>query len=612
MKRIITTTAMLLMVTTALLADKLTMEAHALQAALQIQKAKIKSGGAFVTIGDDSNCDLRTGSIRIQVAIALGATEIRLASSTYNENLVIDDTQITIKGGYDNCTDAENNTRNNTRQTITGVAGAGMPTILITGNTQRNEVNLEYLSIQGGEQGSFSNGGGIATVAADLSLNITDSDLFGNSANAGGGLNVLDGNTDVVITDSAISFNTARTGGGIYCSGTDASILITETQARLSIVRSNRATDTFGNGDGGGALIENGCALSSFIGGPINSGSQGFFNNSATDHGGGIAVKSGASLYMNGSLFCPFFFCIGNNNTAASIVANVADSDENQTGSGGGIYVEGINSEATLINAFINFNNARLGGGIYASDQSKVTIETAYSSGTCWRPGYCSQITSNSSIGGAGIFAGSGADINISNTYFQLNKSNSGSAMSLFTSGAVTTKAVIEGSLIVNNGDTNSIATFFNVGAELSIRYSTIADNQVINNESNIYSEGDLTLVSSIIHNTDGSKVYLSGPGGTVGQYCLMVNETNTLPADINTVLNDPQFINREDGDFHLTSKSPAIDFCDTLVFGPRFNDSDNDPRIFNDPTVLNRIGSIDLGYDETYENDIIFRDGLE
>jgi len=174
----------------------------------------------------------------------------------------------------------------------------------------------------------------------------------------------------------------------------------------------------------------------------------------------------------------------------------------------------------------------------------------------------------------------------------------------------------VEGSLIVNNGDDGNDGwgdtdTIRINGGEVKLDFNTIADNDLNDSAANINNTGDLDLFSSIVHNDDGLNVYRGS--GTLSQDCLMVNETDSLPASTQTFLDDPEFIDRAGGNFHLNvSTSPAIDLCDTLFTSPDFNDSDNEARGFDDPIATNNLGPYDIGYDETYENDIIFTNGFE
>jgi hypothetical protein len=63
-------------------------------------------------------------------------------------------------------------------------------------------------------------------------------------------------------------------------------------------------------------------------------------------------------------------------------------------------------------------------------------------------------------------------------------------------------------------------------------------------------------------------------------------------------------------GDYHLTLASPAVDYCDTVVFTPMENDIDGDDRGRDIVEVPNNLGPFDLGADEF--TDIMFASGFE
>jgi len=643
MKKIFLTTAIITAAVPCALAGKLTMEEHTQQAMLQIQKANDNSqlgGLTIVTVGNDVQCDFRLGGTRIQDAIDSGVAEIRIADDTYNESLVIDDISIRLIGGYDTCTDAQNDVTNGNQVLING-ATASTPVITVSGNTQRNEVLIRRLSLQGGDGVGFTPGGGISTLNADLALTIDDSILANNHSFLGGGLAVFSGNTDVTLSSTLLWSNTADEGGGIYCSGTETSVFISDDDDAGSGIVLNTAT----NGDGGGVLVDVGCTFTSYSGRPENASFgdvRGIGSNEATGHGGGIAATGGSSVFLNGGLgdsFSPFlcFNCIGNNISPVNVNGNTADSDGDEIGFGGGIYAADAGTQVTLLNTRIHNNDAQSGGGIAVENEASLDMRSEYDSflffspPTCWSPGSCSQLFANETatsgfpVRGGGLYATGGADVNIGTTLISGNRADFGTAMYILSApgDAVVTNLDMEGSLIVNNGDdgaddfTDESTIRINDGFA-KLDFNTIADNDLGAGGANIYSTGvinpnNLELFSSIIHNTDGTDVYTGSAFEIADVDCLIVNEIDSLPVESTTILDDPEFIDRANGDYRLNAAtSPAIDFCDDAFTTPDFRDSDNEVRGFSDPIATEFIGSYDLGYDETYENDLIFANGFE
>ena len=603
--------------------NKLSVEEHANQAMVQMQESQIKfsRGSTIVTVGNDVTCDFRLGDTRIQDAIDSGADIVRIASDSYIENLVISDVSIEIEGGYDTCTDAINDVSNGSRQLISG-SGNDAPTILITGSTQRNTVNLSSLDLRFGEGVGFSPGGGISTVVADLALTLDQISMINNTSNVGGGLAIFEGDTDTVLIDPNIFNNTAEEGGGIYCEGSGASVLVFDSGSNANGIFSNTAN----NGDGGAVLVTSGCNFSTLSGKEVGAFDfRGIFANMAIGNGGGIAARNGATVNLFGGIACAIF-CIGNNDNPVNVNGNTADSDNDGDGFGGGVYATGTNTTVNVTNAYITANSAQSGGGITVENEATLTMQSLYSFGNCWNPGSCNQLKENETATeggtvrrGGGLYATTGADINISNTLIKDNRADFGTAIYVISAVAdpVVTNLDMEGSLVVNNGDNGAdgwddIDAIRIIRADAKLDFNTIADNDLGGATSTIIENtGDLSLYSSIIHNTDATSVY--DGSGTLDQDCLMVHETASLPASAQTFLDDPEFIDRVNGNYHLDpTTSPAIDFCDTFFTSPDFNDSDNEPRGFDDPLATDNLGPYDVGFDETYANDIIFDNGFE
>ena len=629
MKKLILTAALFVAATQAS-AKGMTAEEHSEYIYLQQAEMDQKLGGGFVTVGDQGNCDYQQGTSRIQDAIDFGATEIRISSSTYTENLTIDDESIELIGGFSTCTDAENNNSNNARQIING-SGNSAAVISITGNSQRNSVTLKNLELKAGDGTSsgFLTGGGVATLNADLYLTLDNVWLVQNVGLLGGGISVISGNTDIVLNDTLLANNNAQQGGGIYCSSGDASILVNQGDAWTGGFFNNSAT----NGDGGGALITSGCTFTSYSGGK-GAGFRGFRSNKASRHGGAIALLTNGTANLYGNQFCIFFLpplspvCYGDRANPVNLNVNTADTSGDNLGFGGGIYASGADATLSIVNALITNNAAQSGGGISIEDEASLTMGAALRS--CWSPGSCSQVTYNKThketfpVRGGGIYATTGATANISNTLFSDNRADYGTAIYAATDNdvdAIQTTLDIEGALIVNNGDDGAdewsdIDTIRNNLSKIKIDFSTIADNDILDTSANINNTGDIEIFSSIIHNDDGTLVYRGTDYGTntIPFECLILNEIDSLPVEPELILDDPNFVDRANGDYHINSvTSPAVDFCGTFNSSvPDYNDSDNDERGFDDNFTNNFRGPYDIGYDETYDNDLIFKNGFE
>jgi len=199
-------------------------------------------------------------------------------------------------------------------------------------------------------------GGGIRSGGLG-SLTLLRSSVDGNSTSGDGG--GLYARGTVVIERSTVNGNSAGgTGGGLYVGGVAG-----ETTTVLeSTVAANNA-----GGQGGGFVVIGSLALrrslvgnnTAAIGGGIRLLGQGlevegstFVLNRASGSGGALSLSIGSSVPAG----------IFN----STIALNVADSDGNGVGQGGGLYVDGLGSPAALHGALLA-NNLR-GSAAAAND----------------------------------------------------------------------------------------------------------------------------------------------------------------------------------------------------------------------------------------------------
>ncbi len=572
------------------------------------------AGSVVVTVGSGTSCDFRTGATKIQNALDSGADVIRIVSETYDENLEIDDFSVSLIGGYANCDDAENDVNNGSQAIIDG--GNNTSVLYITGDNQNHLININNIRFTNGRGGDFPSGGGISVQNADLELNLNNVLLDNNDGGSGGGLHISNGSTSVNAIDVLVINNTAGQGGGIYCSGNQNSILMSNTGEVAGVVLND--ADSL---DGGGALLVNGCGMTSYMGSTGGLlGFRGFAGNNANENGGGIAVKSGSRLTLLGDQFClPFFpfSCVGNNEFAVEILNNNADSDDNNSGNGGGIYATGAGTVVDALTIDINGNQAYHGGGVAVEDGA--VFNTSYSTADCWSPGSCNQIRNNSAERfGGGVYTEENDVVNISVSHLQGNRANLGTAIYIFNDAIMN----ISSSIITGNGDQG--ADGFNdiyairineptgTTAELNIQSTTIADNN-LESASIGNNQGRVTLLSTIIHDPASGDAFESVNPVLEVSSCVMAHEIMTVPTGFDVIEDDPEFVDRLNGDFHLNAMtSPAIDICSINLADPALTDIELETRGWDDPNASNINGPYDIGADESYGGDVIFADGFE
>ncbi len=635
MKKILISGCSMLMLTSAAytntetLNDKeidLIMEQAAFSGLLEDKQTSTKAGSNFVTVGSNSNCDYRIGNTKIQDAIDDDNTEIRIAHGTYEENLFINSKNVKLLGGYTDCT-AANNDDYSVTSTFTKIipaTGSGLPVIRVTGDSARHNLTLRNLSIENGESTSTNySGGGVAFYNADYAVNIQKANIQNNNGKWGGGVGIRGGKTNISLIGSMILGNDAEVGGGLYCLGSNSSLVMDNSSyfmfgfyEPMIVIGNNAVTN------GGGAYITQGCQLTSYVGGSLLDG--GFYVNKANRHGGGIYASGGANISLIGERRCsnvgPITFCSGNNTHPNTFYDNTADNNVDNDGNGGAVYATGNSTKVTATNVNFIFNQAYNGGAVYVTNGAE--FETyAVNPQNCWDNGRCNQFTSNRASDnnghGGAFYANDGGKLSVLTSHIERNRADFGSAF--YINGA-DSELNLEGSYVVNNGEPSgaNYSNFYPVrvytGATAQIDFNTIADNNVPTNSASVgNSEGILNLFANIIHEQSSAVALHSVSPVSTNQDCNIVNAFGDMFSAISNIEDDPRFVDRGNNDYHIDAKfSPAVDYC--LGSQAHFDnkDTDGDRRGWNDYTVSNIYGTFDAGADETYDNDIIFKDGLE
>jgi len=582
------------------------------------QNSQSNHGVIYATVGPDANCDFKTapnGTQTIQDAIdVIVFDEIRLTNNTtFNENIIISNQSLVLKGGYDSCDKAEVDDVSNTTTTISGVANANSPVIRVFAPSDRRNIQLKNLSLSNGS-GSISPGGGIGTYGANANIEIINTNIFFNTSTAGGGLFISGGNTAVSLIDSGISFNTASYAGGIFCTGEDTSITMSG-KSGISQNTANGSGPTSLAGKGGGLFLKDSCRFTNYSGSASGLGIVGIQGNSATAEGGGIFAIDGAELLLYGHKQTGSCSngCLGDNKNPVNLNSNQANSDGIGTEGGGGAFLSGLGTHLQIYagyiaDNYIGINNASNGngGGIYIESNAQ------FSSGRllydCWDRDRCNYFKGNkagrNSENGGAIY-NSGGTINIFNSYFEDNRATSGTAIASNSSGVNN----IEGSIFNHNGDLTD-NTFIDgqviiaqSNASYNMKFNTFADNNVLGNIILLGNDaGHFSIQASLFHDV----VPVINDTNTQRTFnCIMAHETSSFNG-INSMVADPLFLDRNNRNYHLSKNSPAIDFCNQIS---SLVDIDMDPRGFDLPNT-NFIGAYDLGADEV--GDLIYKSGYE
>jgi len=597
-------------------------------------------GGITASVGGNSVCDFVYGPNILQTIIDSGFySEIRLATNTiYNESLSINDVDITIRGGFSSCTNANNNIQNDSLFTeINGIPADNAPVIFIVGNTNSNIVTLENLELKNGNGNGFTPGGGLL-VSADVNVSLNRVNINNNVSSAGGGIYILGSNSDIIATDTIIKNNDANYAGGVFCSGQNASLTMYGSSG-VSLNTANGNTDVARKGRGGGLYLTDGCSFLSYAqktNGIISIG--GIIANQAIN-GGGIYAEDGSIATLFGHEICFDIlgneFCFGSNEEPFGFGSNVAQEE------GGGAFITGNNTQLNIYAGYVHLNRAEhglisqninedrggtliyLGGGaINASDGA--TLTTGRLSKDCWDTDKCNYFFGNTAkYSSGGAILNNGANVEISSSLFEENRADFGTVLLTQFSDSNTK---IESSIFNHNGNNGTdgfldrSVFFANSNSKIDIIYSTIADNNATNSVITIISNivSGVRVLSSIIDDVNTGPIIDSDNSNTSFFDCVIVHENTSLGTSISVSIDNPKFKDRSNRNYHLKatstqilSPSPAIDYC-----GKRANvdhkDFDFENHGFDDATIGNNLGLYDIGADETYENDIIFINGYE
>ncbi len=609
--------------------------------------------GTMVTVGTDAACDFTPVSLQ---TAARNNDETRITNQVIYNSLNFTNSSAHIIGGFNNCTDAENNVLSDTKTTITGNNSSTTISIMTTaaGGNLPQTVILENLNIIDGATSMTLLGAGI-NVFGNESVQIIDSIIQDNNAPSFGGGIYIDGNdetpTHLTIQNSIIRNNTSDgSGGGVYISENsevtiDSSLIelneatngagigLNNNSSELTIndsqITQNTASNLGGginclnenkitvNGNstinanqasfGGGLAITGGCTAISFSGDtrPLNAIDYGIYNNTATTFGGGIFINNGGRVDL-----------IGNANHYANLTGNEATLNNSK---GGGIYLSGEGTYARFINARVSKNSAVRGAGISVNQSAKIQIRR--SSGGCFGNQICSLISENSAFSAAAINLESCGSADIYQS--QISNNQADSAIVLAVSGNFTDQChtTLEGNLIFANSRLNNQPTSMislSRKARLDFSFNTLTDNNASTIFSMVSSEPEtqqeLNINGSIIWNAPATPISPIGAHNYSGN-CFNIHDDSNLPAGFGNILRteDPVFSDPANKDYSTTLFSPYADYCDTTLYEPRFHDIIGTVRghAFVPPVL----GTYDMGafeYDDVNINNVIFDDGFE
>ena len=447
-------------------------------------------------------------------------------------------------------------------------------------------------------------GGRLLKASGSMLLTIEDARVASGKADDGANVHLSDGASLLALAGAEIVDGQADThGGGVYCIGTGT----------VALVQGSRVAHNTAGGAGGGIHADV-CFVNVLSGGPVPGGMgefYGVFSNSAFA-GGGIYISNEGDLIVAGT-----------STTEATVRGNQATF-------GGGIFASSDNTQVTIENSTIAFNEvSQRGGGLYVTAGATLTMDRTAEN--CSRGQECSFLWGNNSVsfgngnhGGAiGVTAGGRAEIR--QTYFLGNRArHEGRAAYVEGAGSF---LLLEGVTMYKN-DPRSVQILTRDGGHARLAFLSVWGGTqpgfpayFLAGESN----STIELYSSIIIEGNGDppaggpadQIFApAGNGVTYLTDCLMVHEVNSVPnpngSNLLFPLPDLVWADPSSGSPRLAPNSPAIDYCDSSFYEPVDRDVDNEVR-GNDLPEANNLGPFDLGSDEHYvASNLPFMDGFE
>ncbi len=560
-------------------------------------------GGEIITVGSDSACDHKSITAAISNAPTAGLIEVRVAKNVVLTSLqVIDDRDVIIRGGFDNCADTTASGR-------TVLNGSDFSGPIFVANSHEIEgstvsLQLEDLEITGGR--SNTDGGVIGLVGA-WRLFLKNVRMYDNESNFNGGAIAIENSSNLDVHDPAIFIdnnsvltnNTADNGGAIACDG-GGSI-----EAKNMQISLNNA-----NANGGGVYLTNDCLFLL-----QNSGAlQGVFLNEAQGFGGGIFAT-------NNSLILLF-------SQASSEAVGSAAVYSNTAANGGGI---GLTSGAQLIarNALINDNTASSTGGAIRSTGGHILIERTLPGAHCHQEIRCSQISGNQANGisagfsGGGAIATFGGTLEVKGTYLENNHAFYGSAIRarfIDLGPSLERNVKLIGNVVAKNKGAPQVVYLDETSADIA--FSTFVDNEDMDRVIEMAypttsASGNAVIVSGSVFDHPGTTLpsaELTTAGSPPTGDCNR-NERDSsgdLAGQSRSTVALPSFEDPSIGDYRLQEDSALLDRCDNSLLGLESNVSANGFLRPVDHPFVDVFGPYDLGGIEWVDSDIIFKNGFD
>ena len=452
-------------------------------------------------------------------------------------------------------------------------------------------------TVIGKTNGSAYDGDGINITGVTGTTLLYNSTMAGNYAGCGADITA---SAVLTVTNNVFQTNSNE---GLYfypSSGTKTAVVVVSNNVFSTTMNNNvcgAAIENFGtlnlganifNGNrGGGAYIS--------YGGTATVAGNTFDGNDVWDGWwGGAAIGSLGAAIVTGNTFSGNTGGYGGggvylNNTTNILTGNTFGANS-MCASGGAVTIVGGTITTISNNAFSANSASGSGGSVYSTAGGLVTI-----TGNTFTGNSCS----GNYQGGAVYVNSSGTNV-ITGDLFQQNSSADGAGAIYAASPGIT----ISDNLVVNNTQTGSSAggggIFVNPGSILYMINNTVFNNssagngggaafQISGTTQLLYVFNNIIWGNSLSGSGNGADVYLTGSGQ---QTALQYNDVNGMYGVWNIaapMLNtDPKFFDPVNGDYHLQTNSPCLNYGTNGPF-LLLTDLDGNAR-------TNGAGQVDLG----------------
>lgn len=444
-----------------------------------------------------------------------------------------------------------------------------------TGIVRENEIttNTAALSAAGGWSGK---GGGIYTYAGDIRVEVNT--IAGNIGAVdgpayGGGAHATGSWYDNVIQHNTASVNGEGQGGGVYANWVG--------RFHYNVVENNVASER-GDGTGGGVYANQ-----------LQEAMSNVFAFNTATRGGGLYLGSYSRTTLSRN----------------RIANNFATGAEPSTYDGGAGIASIDDSAAILDNEIVDNGPARAGGGIYLSGGTSVVVRGNRITGNQGFGGGGiavegvegkidrNEIASNAAWVGGGVLLQGAASPTFDGNVIVANEALGGSGLTSLVAPAVTVSLV--NTIVAQNTATSTGAAG---GCSIADGIIRIVNCTFVDNSWGNGKVGVAVNSTAGTHRITNTIISGHATGVVVGTGATVVSDYNDYYQNttanisggalgVHDRMDDPQFLNRAEGDYHLALGSPMIDHA--MPTNAPATDFEGDARP--------RGAGIDIGADESY-----------